>query len=488
MKRICKILLVSILSLAMALSSMVFAFGVSEREGNDNISLANTISVNQTITGYSDKNSDEDWYKFTLNADGYISIKVNHEYGSTSQKVYLYAYDGSEKKEHLYDTVSKESETLTVAKHGLKKGTYYLLIYTGSKGNEYSFSVNYVKSDYWEKEFNDNVAQATPIKVNNTYYGSRAPGKADEDYYKFSVNNYSRIRVTLKHKYGIHNNEVYLYTYDGTSKEQILRKWVSKDSEQGSTDNIYLDTGTYFVMITGGEYSFNVECKDSMPTQPATTPPYTQQEEPSTRKPTTTNREEPSTQNAPATNRNEPSSNNGETTTWAPIEVPEHPDGATYIYQNFYYSNYETHVVIDYYIGEDTVVEIPAEIDGLPVVTLGTSAFESSTAQEITVPSTIKNFGDDAFGQSDGKSRKIICEAGSEAEKYAIDNNIPYETKKEIETKPTQSESVDKTEETERDNSRMIIIILVAVIVALMIAIGVGIAIMIIKKKEMEGK
>ena len=225
-----------------------------------------------------------------------------------------------------------------------------------------------------------------------------------------------------------------------------------------------------------------------MPTQPATTPPYTQQEEPSTRKPTTTNREEPSTQNAPATNRNEPSSNNGETTTWAPIEVPEHPDGATYIYQNFYYSNYETHVVIDYYIGEDTVVEIPAEIDGLPVVTLGTSAFESSTAQEITVPSTIKNFGDDAFGQSDGKSRKIICEAGSEAEKYAIDNNIPYETKKEIETKPTQSESVDKTEETERDNSRMIIIILVAVIVALMIAIGVGIAIMVIKKKEIETK
>lgn len=467
MKRIFKILLVSILSLAMALSSMVFAFAANEKEDNDSILKANVISVNQVVTGRVDDLAfssidlpqDEDWYKFTLNADGYVSVTVNHEYGSTDQAIYIYTYDGESKTGQTYNWLNKNAETLTTSKCGLKKGTHYVLLSGFNSGCDYSFCVNYVKNDYWEKEPNNNVVQATPIKVNTTYYGA-----GETDYYKFTIDNYSKVDITLRHEYGKSDDWMYIHTYDGTTQERLFSKKASKDSEITPSGEIYLDAGTYYLQINGGAsgYNFIIQCKDSVPTQPAITPSHTQ--------------------------KKEPSSNNSETTTWAPIEEPEHPDGATYIYQSFYYSSYENYVVIDYYFGKDTVVEIPAEIDGLPVVTLGTSAFESSTAQEITVPSTIKNFGDDAFGQSDGKSRKIICEAGSEAEKYAIDNNIPYETKKEIETKPTQAESVDKAEETEHDNSRMIIIILVAIIVALIIAMAVGIAIMIIKKKEMEGK
>ncbi len=486
MNRFLKVIFVNLLSLIILLSSMIFAFAVSEREDNDNISVANTISVNQIISGYSDKNSDDDWYKFTLNADGYISITLNHEYGSTTQKIYLYTYDGSEKKEHLYKNVASESETQTTVKHGLKKGTYYLMIHSSAKGNGYSFSVNYEKSNYWEKEFNDNVAQATQIKVNSTYYGSRAPGKADEDYFKFTIANYSEIRLTLQHEYGIYDNTMCLYTYDGSSQEQILRKWVSKDTEQGSSDKIYLDTGTYYVKITGGtmEYSFIVECNNEIPTEPAITPP-TEKEEPTTPKVPVVNRvETPSKNNENNADVTVSESKKEEVTTWTPIEEPEHPDGETYIYNNFYYSIYDSYIVIDYYFGDETEVVVPSEIDGMPVITLGTAAFENSKAQKITVPATIKNFGEDAFGQSDGQQRKIICESGSEAEKYAIDNNLTYETKEEVKPQSAQTDNVYETEKATSDNSKTIIIILVIVIAVLLVAICVGFAVLLIKNKK----
>ncbi len=483
MKSFFKMIFISLISLMILLSSMVFVAAASEREDNNNISIANTISVNQMISGYTDQNSDDDWYKFTLDADGYISITVNHEYGSTNQKIYLYTYNGSEKKEHLYKNVATESETLTTANHGLKKGTYYLLIHSSVKGNSYSFSVNYEKSDYWEKEFNDNVSQANSIEVNKTYYGSRAPGKADEDYFKFTIDKYAEVRLTLKHKYGMSDNTMYLHTYDGTSQEQILRKWVSKDVEQGSSDKIYLNPGTYYVEIEGGTsgYNFIVECRSEIPTEP-TTPPPTEKEEPTTPRAPVTNRvDTPTKNNADVTIS---ASKKDEVTTWTPIEEPEHPDGETYIYNNFYYSIYDSYIVIDYYFGDETEVVIPSEIDGMPVITLGTAAFENSNAQKVTVPATIKNFGDNAFGQSDGKSRTIICEAGSEAEKYAVDNNLNYEIEEEIKTQSVQTEN-NYDEQTEKsDNSKTVIIILVVVIAVLLIAIFAGIIVLLIKNKK----
>ena len=65
-------------------------------------------------------------------------------------------------------------------------------------------------------------------------------------------------------------------------------------------------------------------------------------------------------------------------------------------------------------------VKIPSEIDGMPVVGITDNAFAKTSAQEITVPSSVGEFGKNAFGEEDGETRTIVATSGSPAEAYAL--------------------------------------------------------------------
>ncbi|MDE6833793.1 MAG: leucine-rich repeat domain-containing protein [Ruminococcus sp.] len=60
------------------------------------------------------------------------------------------------------------------------------------------------------------------------------------------------------------------------------------------------------------------------------------------------------------------------------------------IYNNFEYAKINGEAVITAYYGTDSKVEIPAEIDGMPVTRIYTCAFESSVAEEIIIPESVK--------------------------------------------------------------------------------------------------
>lgn len=76
------------------------------------------------------------------------------------------------------------------------------------------------------------------------------------------------------------------------------------------------------------------------------------------------------------------------------------------------------------YVGSDEKVEIPSEIDGMPVVGITDNAFAKTSAQEITVPSSVSEFGKNAFGEEDGETRTIVAEEGSPAEAYALSTGM----------------------------------------------------------------
>ena len=82
-------------------------------------------------------------------------------------------------------------------------------------------------------------------------------------------------------------------------------------------------------------------------------------------------------------------------------------------------------IIIERYKGKDAVVCIPAQIEGKPVVTIGTSAFERhSEITDITIPASVTTIAWFAF---DGCTNMTIhAPAGSHAETYAKENNIPF--------------------------------------------------------------
>ncbi len=93
-------------------------------------------------------------------------------------------------------------------------------------------------------------------------------------------------------------------------------------------------------------------------------------------------------------------------------------------YGDFKYIVINVNVYICGYVGSDKKVEIPSEIDGMPVVGITDNAFAKTTAQEITVPSGVSEFGKNAFGEEDGETRTIVAEDGSPAEAYALSTGM----------------------------------------------------------------
>ena len=93
-------------------------------------------------------------------------------------------------------------------------------------------------------------------------------------------------------------------------------------------------------------------------------------------------------------------------------------------YGDFKYIVINVNIYICGYVGSDEKVEIPSEIDGMPVVGITDNAFAKTSAQEITVPSSVSEFGKNAFGEEDGETRTIVAEEGSPAEAYALSTGM----------------------------------------------------------------
>ena len=89
-------------------------------------------------------------------------------------------------------------------------------------------------------------------------------------------------------------------------------------------------------------------------------------------------------------------------------------------YGDFKYIVINVNIYICGYSGSSKKVKIPSEIDGMPVVGITDNAFAKTSAQEITVPSSVSEFGKNAFGEEDGETRTIVATSGSPAEAYAL--------------------------------------------------------------------
>lgn len=89
-------------------------------------------------------------------------------------------------------------------------------------------------------------------------------------------------------------------------------------------------------------------------------------------------------------------------------------------YGDFKYIVVNANAYICGYSGSSKKVKIPSEIDGMPVVGITDNAFAKTSAQEITVPSSVSEFGKNAFGEKDGETRTIVATSGSPAEAYAL--------------------------------------------------------------------
>ena len=470
----------AVAALALIIFAMcaVSAFAAQEKEPNDTIVTANTISVNTVVNGTTHSNDDYDWYKFTINQDGYVWMDFTHDYGASSHYVYLYSYDGTNDKEHMDFYISNSQEKKSSAKQGLSAGTYYILVdrYSSYTTN-YSLKVNFKAANDWEKEFNDTIVTANTISAGTTVFGS-THSEDSEDWYKFTTNRDGYVWIDFTHDYGASSHYVYLYSYDGTNDKEHMDFYISNSQEKKSSAKQGLSAGTYYIKVNRySSYTTNYSLKVNFSTSSGGS-----SSEPS-KTPTTQNT--PTTQSTTTTTKYSTAVSSSDY-----INITADNNAQTYQSGNFYYYidvNYN--IVINNYSGSDTYVEIPSEINGKPVIGIADNAFAGTPAQIIYVPSSVSQFGQNAFGQNDGESREIMCEDGSYAQAYADSNGIANETvadKNEASSNAAakKNKAEKKTAESKSKKLSTPMIIIICVAAAAIIAVVVVIIVMSRKKNE----
>lgn len=222
---------------------------------NSTQQTAQTIYTNSTYTDKLESSSDQNWYKFTVGNNGYISLDFSHDY-IESDFIYWVAY--------LYDSRMKELTSFEFAGNqlsattenvGIPSGTYYIKIQDYYYSDyAYKLKINFSSSNAWETESNNDFSSSDNIAVNTTVNGSLMDSN-DVDWFKFTINSKGVINISFSHDYvesGLTYWEMYIYN----SNVSELSRYDFVGNQMATTrGNIGLPAGTYYIKIQDDYFS-----------------------------------------------------------------------------------------------------------------------------------------------------------------------------------------------------------------------------------------
>lgn len=263
--------LIIFMAILVLLESAITGFAA---ENNNDFATADEIAVNKVHTAYA--NDAYDYYWFLLNSDGYINVELYHKYNSLSQ--YYTLFDENQKKISSWD-FERKSEKSPSVNIGLKKGKYYLKIYSNRDNDTseimYTLKIAFTATSNWEKEFNNEVVGYTPISLGTKYYGTSYCWKTgDLDYYKFSVPTDSYVSFVFNQEYGDVSHTLTFKTYDLTKEKYVESFSIQRNAEQ-LRDKIFLKKGDYYFVVDAScsysIYNFTLSLSKEQQTTTTTT-------------------------------------------------------------------------------------------------------------------------------------------------------------------------------------------------------------------------
>ncbi len=242
-------------AIAMAVtSSASFTEGITAyAEAGSNIDEAIGISVNKDVNDSLGENSYSHYYTFTTEKDGRVRLDFSHEYVDDPDDYWTITLkDFNEQTICTRSFSGSETDIASFPDIGLPAGKYYVVVSGASRkwsSVPYTLNVDLEVSDTWEKEFNNDYASASKMKVNTDYSGSIAN---DEDYYTFTTEKDGMVKLAFSHEY-IDSPDFYwnvkLYNFD---KDLICsRNFAGSDKGAVYFPEIGLAKGTYYVKVYG---------------------------------------------------------------------------------------------------------------------------------------------------------------------------------------------------------------------------------------------
>lgn len=242
----------------------------SEFEMNDSPETSIPIPMNIKMTGcLADRllGLDKDYYKFEVEADGYIDVEFTHDNQNEDKngwniRVLKAMDDGT-----YYEVVRKVSkwnqEKLRIESLGLSKGEYYLLVDGDSvsyNSATYTLSWSFTQADNFEQEPNGDAGTAKPIEAGTFYHGAIISSDVsyDEDYYKFELATKTNVSIDFRHEAGDKDDVCWYLSILNDRNEEMVFTDIKLSSEISTTGVVTLPAGTYYVKVETGMYGSEI--------------------------------------------------------------------------------------------------------------------------------------------------------------------------------------------------------------------------------------
>ena len=247
-----------LLALALLFSSyapaalIASAASVQETENNDDTSVADAISVGDTVDGSISENDREDYFAFRLSSSGRLTIDFTSHMRYFS--VYIYDADGKDVwKSENHEWVSTTQTLSDALKVDLESGSYYLKV-TGRHDNfgTYCFTLNFESAGANINEPNNSIAEAKTIDFDSQVKGQIAVNDRD-DYYAVTLPTSGRLTIDFDSYIQFYS----LFLYGGDGKELWSSRgneWVSSTATRSDTHTIDLEAATYYIKVNGTDY------------------------------------------------------------------------------------------------------------------------------------------------------------------------------------------------------------------------------------------
>lgn len=229
-----------------------------ERELNDTYATATPIAVNREISGVINADDSHDYYTFTTNEAGLVSVSTANISGKRLD-IDILDRDGKRMNSLRTDRSSTAADRSSL-QIGLPAGTYYIDVknYDNMLFEEYSFILDYTAGTHYEQEYNNSIQQANPIALNKTYTGN-IPWDDSYDYYAFTLQKDLQTTIQFLNTPG-KRWTITLYDANGKKIKDVRTASDSTASEFTTLQQL-LAKGTYYVGIDNydstGQLSYN---------------------------------------------------------------------------------------------------------------------------------------------------------------------------------------------------------------------------------------
>ncbi|MCR5101179.1 MAG: fibronectin type III domain-containing protein [Butyrivibrio sp.] len=219
------------------------------------LSMDGNWSGNYTLS----ESSSEHWYKFEMPKDGRVYFKLMSYFNYLSYIVY-----NSDLSETIYSSginnrvggTENSPQTKTFDERVLSAGTYYIKLSTSNTNNNCNYKIVGYINELYDNTDQTAISYDSPkeISLDTSYVGDFTVTDSSEDWYKITVNT-SKYYILNMTSYFNHLSYI-VYNADLSSKIVVNTYNTRVPGTASSPGNLKLDmkldSGTYYIKLTGG--------------------------------------------------------------------------------------------------------------------------------------------------------------------------------------------------------------------------------------------